>query len=49
MRFLLCMCFPFGILTTPLVADEGPWMPLMAKDLDAFKTPHGEWRGASIA
>jgi 3-keto-disaccharide hydrolase len=31
----------------PARADEPAWIPVMAKDLDAFKPPHGDWQPVS--
>ena len=28
-------------------ADESPWIFLLSKDLDAFRTPHGQWQQVS--
>jgi len=47
MRCLPCCVLVGAIVGSASIADEPSWIPLMAKNLDAFKTPHGDWQSVS--
>lgn len=38
------ICFWTGIVGGPVSAGEPVWQALLAKDLAAFRTPHGQWQ-----
>lgn len=42
-RWILAGCW-IALIGVPLPGGEPPWIPVMAKDLDVFKMPHGEWQ-----
>lgn len=35
------------LITIPAVTADESWLPIMSKDLSAFKAPHGEWQPVS--